>query len=125
MKDSRPVFLDLLTIKLPIPALVSILHRVSGAFLFVASLYLLFLLSMSLGGSVEFEQLKAKLASPGHAFLLWVILTALSYHFVAGVRHILLDLHVGESLQGGRIGSFLVLIVTLVLSALCGVWIWL
>lgn len=125
MKDSRPVFLDLLKIRLPIAALVSILHRVSGAFLFVASFYLLFLLAKSLGGSVEFEQLKLILATPVHAFILWVTLCLLSYHFLAGLRHLLMDLHFGESLRASRIGATVVIVATLVASVLSGVWIWL
>ncbi|MCY3884917.1 MAG: succinate dehydrogenase, cytochrome b556 subunit [Gammaproteobacteria bacterium] len=125
MKDARPVFLDLLAIRLPLPAAVSILHRVSGVLLFLASLYLLILLASSFGNETEFDQLKWDLGSPIHSTILWATLSLLSYHFVAGVRHLLMDLHIGESLKAGRIGSVLVLIVSLVLSVLCGVWIWL
>lgn len=125
MKDSRPVFLDLLKIRLPIAALVSILHRVSGAVLFVASFYLLFLLAMSLGGSTEFEQLQLTLASPLHAVVLWLTLCLFSYHFLAGLRHVLMDLHMGESLRASRIGAILVMVSTLIACVLSGVWIWL
>ena len=125
MKDPRPVFLDLLAIRLPIPAVVSILHRISGAFLFMASFYLLFLLCRSFSSSESFEQLKSDLASPFHAILLFLTLSVLAYHLVAGIRHLLMDLHVGESLKAGRAGAVLVLVATLVLAALSGLWIWL
>lgn len=125
MKDSRPVFLDLFAIRLPLPGIVSILHRISGVLLFIASLYLLFLLASSFGGETDFEELKADLGSPLHSLLLWSTLSLLAFHFVAGVRHILMDLHIGESLKAGRLGSGLVLVVSIGLSILCGVWIWL
>ena len=125
MKDSRPVFLDLLAIRLPITGVVSILHRISGVLLFIASLYLLFLLASSFGGETDFEQLKSDLGNPVHAFLLWATLSLLGYHFIAGVRHILMDLHIGESLRAGQLSSALVLILSIVISVLCGAWIWL
>lgn len=125
MKDLRPVFLDLLAIRLPLPGIVSILHRISGVLLFIASLYLLYLLASSFGGETDFEQLQADLESPLHSVLLWSVLSLLAYHFVAGVRHILMDLHIGESLRAGRVGSVLVLVFSLALSVLCGVWMWL
>ena len=93
--------------------------------LFIASLYLLFLLATSFGGETDFEQLKSDLGNPVHAFLLWVTLSLLGYHFVAGVRHILMDLHIGESLTAGQLSSALVLIISIVISVLCGAWIWL
>lgn len=125
MKDTRPVFLDIFAIRLPLPAIVSILHRISGVLLFVASLYLLFLLATSFGSATDFDQLKWNLDTPFHAVMIWATLSLLAYHFVAGVRHILMDLHIGESLRAGRLGSVLVLIISLALSVLCGVWIWL
>ncbi len=125
MKDSRPTFLNLLAIRLPIAGWTSILHRVSGVFLFAASLYLLYLLTLSFGSAEDFKTLQQSLTSPWNSVLLWLTLSALAYHFVAGVRHLLMDLHIGESLRGGQIGSVLVLIVSVALAALCGVWLWL
>ncbi|MXW52656.1 MAG: succinate dehydrogenase, cytochrome b556 subunit [Gammaproteobacteria bacterium] len=125
MKDLRPVFLDLFAIRLPLPGIVSILHRISGVLLFIASLYLLYLLATSFGGETDFEKLRVDLESPLHSVLLWSVLSLLAYHVVAGVRHILMDLHIGESLRAGRVGSALVLVFSLALSVLCGVWMWL
>ncbi len=125
MKDLRPDFLDLFAIRLPLPGIVSILHRISGVLLFIASLYLLYLLATSFGGETDFEKLRVDLESPLHSVLLWSVLSLLAYHVVAGVRHILMDLHIGESLRAGRVGSALVLVFSLALSVLCGVWMWL
>lgn len=125
MKTSRPVFLNLFAIKLPIVAVVSILHRVSGVALFGASFYLLWMLWLSLESELDFEILKAVLDHPLHAFALWVTLTLLGYHIIAGSRHLLLDLQIGDSLKVGRLGAMLVLLCSIVLSIAIGVWFWL
>lgn len=125
MKSVRPVFLNLFAIRLPIVAVVSILHRVSGVALFGASFYLLWLLWRSLDSESSFELLTATLKHPVHLIVLWFTLSLLGYHLIAGVRHLLLDLHIGESLQAGRISAALVLLCSAVLSVVIGVWFWL
>lgn len=125
MKSSRPVFLNLFVIRLPIVAVVSILHRVSGVALFGASFYLLWLLWQSLESESSFEQLVAMLEHPLHLTVFWLILSLLGYHLIAGVRHLLMDLHVGDSLKAGRLGAVLVLVFSVVLSAFFGAWLWL
>lgn len=54
----------------------------------------------------------------------WGLLSALSYHFVAGVRHLIMDMGYGETLQGGQRGAQLTVIITAVLVVLSGVWVW-
>lgn len=56
--------------------------------------------------------------------ILWTVLAGLAYHLVAGIRHLIMDCGVGESLQGGRAGAKIVLVVAIVLIALAGVWVW-
>ena len=55
---------------------------------------------------------------------LWLVVSALLYHWVAGVRHLLMDIGVGETLRGGRFGAMAVAAISAVLIALAGVWIW-
>lgn len=124
MKTKRPVNLDLTTIRQPLAAISSILHRISGVIVFFGIAGLLCLLDVSLTSEQDFNAVQAAALSPVMRFLLWGVLSALAYHCVAGVKHLLLDLGVGESKEGGPRGAQLVFIVSAVLSVLLGVWIW-
>ena len=124
MKSQRPVNLDLRTIKLPITAYTSILHRISGIILFFGIAIMLYGLEQSLASEESFVQLQACLASPLAKLVIWGLLSALLYHLAAGVRHLIMDAGVGESLEGGKLGSKIVLIVSVLLILLAGVWIW-
>ncbi|GGM27183.1 succinate dehydrogenase, cytochrome b556 subunit [Pseudomonas asuensis] len=124
MNSKRPVNLDLRTIKLPITAYTSILHRISGVILFIGLAALLYGLDLSLSSEDGFARVKAFLAYPLVKLVIWAVLSALLYHLVAGVRHLIMDMGVGETLQGGKLGSQIVLIVSAVLIVLVGVWVW-
>ncbi|UFQ95991.1 succinate dehydrogenase, cytochrome b556 subunit [Pseudomonas wenzhouensis] len=124
MNSQRPVNLDLRTIKLPVTAYTSILHRISGVILFVAIAILLFGLDKSLTSEEGFVQVKECLASPLAKFVIWGLLSALLYHLVAGVRHLIMDMGIGETLEGGKLGSKIVIAVAVVVIVLLGVWIW-
>jgi succinate dehydrogenase / fumarate reductase cytochrome b subunit len=124
VKSQRPVNLDLRTIKLPVTAYTSILHRISGVILFLGIAVLLVALGKSLASEEGFEQVKGYLASPLVKLVTWGLLSALLYHLVAGVRHLIMDMGIGETLQGGTLGSKIVIAVSVVLILLAGVWIW-
>lgn len=124
MKNQRPVNLDISTIKLPITAIVSILHRVSGVFLFAGVAVLLWLLDGSLASEEQFVALQETLTQPVWQIVVWAVVAALAYHMVMGVRHLFMDCGIGESLKGGRLGAKLALAVAVVLIVLAGVWIW-
>jgi succinate dehydrogenase / fumarate reductase cytochrome b subunit len=105
----RPKNLDLLHIHLPIGGFVSILHRVTGVLLVLTLPLAFLLLQQSLQGPEDFVQVVALLSSlPARALLLFVTIL-LAHHFLAGVRHLLLDLDVGISRSGGQLGAWLVL----------------
>ncbi|MCY3541058.1 MAG: succinate dehydrogenase, cytochrome b556 subunit [Gammaproteobacteria bacterium] len=125
MKSTRPVFLNLFAIRFPVVAVVSILHRVSGVVLFGASIYLLWILWLSLESEASFSNLKATLDNPLHSIVLWFTLSFLGYHIIAGLRHLLMDLHIGDSLKIGRASALIVLVCSVVLSLAIGVWFWL
>lgn len=120
----RPVNLNFLTIRFPITAWVSILHRLSGIFLFLLIPVLLWALQTSLASEEDFLRLKTNLQSPWVKILLWVSLSALVYHLIAGIRHLLLDLHFAESKVLGRFSAQLVLGCSVVLIVLLGYWIY-
>lgn len=124
VKSQRPVNLDLRTIKLPITGITSFLHRVSGIILFLGLGIMLYALSNSLESQEGFGEVKACLTSPLAKFVAWGLLSALLYHLVAGVRHLIMDMGIGETLEGGRLGSKIIIAVSVVLIVLAGVWIW-
>jgi len=105
----RPKNLDLLHIHLPIGGFVSILHRVTGVLLVLALPLALLLLQQSLRSPEGFAQTVALLNSLPARVLLFIATILLAHHFLAGVRHLLLDLDVGISRSGGRLGAGLVL----------------
>ncbi|GGI93721.1 hypothetical protein GCM10009083_07740 [Halopseudomonas pertucinogena] len=82
------------------------------------------MLDTSLSSESGFEQVKACLQNPFAKFVLWGVLSALLYHLVAGIRHLLMDAGLGESLEGGRLGAKILIVIAVVLIVLLGVWIW-
>ncbi|MDZ7784973.1 MAG: succinate dehydrogenase, cytochrome b556 subunit [Halioglobus sp.] len=56
--------------------------------------------------------------------LLWVVLVALIYHTLAGIRHIIMDFGLGESMEGGVRSSHLVIALSVILALVAGVWLW-
>ena len=124
MNDKRPVNLDIGTISLPITAWVSLMHRVSGVFLFAGIALLIWMLDQSLTSQESFEALKECLASPLAKCAVWFVMAGLIYHTVAGVKHLIMDIGIGESMEGGVLGAKLTIATSIVLSVLAGVWIW-
>ena len=124
MKDSRRINLNLLTIRFPITAITSILHRISGVFLFLLIPLLLWMLQMSLNSHWNYLEVLDYLDHPFFKLIIFALLASLIYHFFAGVRHLLMDAHIGESKEGGRIGSIAILIVSCACLILAGVWLW-
>ncbi|MFT6053113.1 MAG: succinate dehydrogenase / fumarate reductase cytochrome b subunit [Halioglobus sp.] len=124
VKDNRPVNLDISSIRLPITAWASITHRASGVFIFAGMAVLIWALDASLKSPESFAALQQDLASPMVKFVLWAVLSALIYHSIAGVKHLVMDLGIGESLEGGILGAKVVIVTSAVLILLAGLWIW-
>ena len=85
---------------------------------------MLYALDKSLSSEEGFGQVKASVTSPLAKLVIWGILSALLYHLVAGVRHLIMDMGIGETLEGGKLGSKIVIAVSVVVIVLAGVWIW-
>lgn len=125
VNKQRPVNLDLKTISFPITAIASIFHRVSGVITFIALGILLWLLSLSLSSEQGFAQAQAITDTFLVKFILWGILTALAYHVVGGVRHLLMDLGFGEeNLAVASRSARIAFAITIVLSLLAGGLVW-
>jgi len=122
-KRLRPINLQL-TKYLPLPAIASITHRISGVILFVGLGFLLYLLDESLRSAQGLEQARASLAQPIPKLLIFFVLATLIYHFVAGIRHLLLDFEIGDSLEGARLASKVTFGVSIAMILLTGVWLW-
>lgn len=124
--DKRPVFLDLptLTKSLPVPGIVSILHRVSGVVLFLMLPVLLALLGGSLSSGETFATYKAWADNWLVKLILWAVLWAFMHHLIAGVRFLLLDAHIGVELPAARKSARVVLVAGLVSALVLGVALW-
>jgi len=124
MPTSRPKHLNLLEIRLPLPAFVSILHRVSGALLFMLLPLLLCLLASSLESPQSFAQFKSWVGHPLVKIALLGVLWAYLHHFCAGIRHLVMDMHIGLELASARASSYAVLGVSIILTAAIGGILW-
>lgn len=124
VKDTRPVNLDIGTMRLPITAWASITHRASGVFLFVGMAVLIWMLDASLRSPESFDQMVGVLTSPLAKLVLWAIFAGMMYHTVAGIKHLVEDFGIGETMEGGVLGARIVFVVSAVLIVLGGLWIW-
>lgn len=110
--------------RLPITAWASITHRASGVFLFVGMAVLIWMLDASLKSPESFDAMVGVLASPLVKLVLWAIFAGLIYHTVAGIKHLVADFGIGETMEGGVLGARIVFVVSAVLIVLGGLWIW-
>jgi succinate dehydrogenase / fumarate reductase cytochrome b subunit len=124
VQKSRPKFLDLFSIRLPVPGLVSILHRISGFGLFLSLPLLLWLLDNSLHSRSSFARFQAAISTPLMKLVLLGLLWAFLHHLFAGLRHIAMDLDWGMTLPAGRATAKLVLVVSLTLTVVLGAMLW-
>lgn len=124
MKE-RPVYLDLPRIRLPLPGIVSILHRASGALLFLVGIpLLLYGVSGSLDSPEAYAAMKAGFAHPLAKLVLIGLLWSYLHHFCAGIRYLLLDIHRGIELAPARRSSAVVLVVSVALTLALGARLW-
>jgi succinate dehydrogenase / fumarate reductase cytochrome b subunit len=124
MNKQRPKHLALHLIKLPLPGLVSILHRISGLMLFCALPLLLLSLQYSLTSNETYTQLMTLLANPLLKLILLSLVWAFLHHFCAGLRYLAVDMHLVRDLAQARNSSKVVLVVSLILTILIGMKLW-
>ena len=121
----RPKHLDLMKIRLPLPGVVSILHRISGIALFLIGIpFLLWVLNCSLASQAGFDSWRETFNRPIVKLILIGFLWAYLHHFFAGIRFLALDVHKGISLPAARASSKLVLIVSIALTLIIGAMLW-
>ena len=124
MDKERPKHLNLSQISLPLPALVSILHRISGVLLFLAFPLLLLMLQYSLRSIETFTHLVGLLHHSLSKLVMFGLLWAFLHHLCSGIRYLTIDLGWGVRLAQARASSKWVMFVSPALTALIGVWQW-
>jgi succinate dehydrogenase / fumarate reductase cytochrome b subunit len=121
----RPVYLNLVQIRLPLPGVVSILHRISGFAMLVVGIPVgLYALQQSLGSADAFASLKSLFANPLGKLVLIGLAWAYIHHFCAGIRFLLLDLDKGIELKPARQSSLIVLVVGIALTLIVAARLW-
>jgi succinate dehydrogenase / fumarate reductase, cytochrome b subunit len=121
----RPKYYDLNPTHLWPPALLSILHRISGALLFFPILPLLiYALHMTLGSEEGFARLHDFLSRPIAKLAMLAMIWLYAHHFFAGLRYLLLDLHIGIAKEPARTSALAVLVLGLAATALIGWRLW-
>jgi succinate dehydrogenase / fumarate reductase cytochrome b subunit len=121
----RPVFLNLFAIRQPLPAITSILHRISGALLFLVGIpFLLWMVQGSLASPDAWAAMRATLSAPLARLVLLLLAWASFHHLLAGLRHLLLDLHIGIDLKPARQSAAIMFVLALVLTLAVAVKLW-
>ena len=123
-RDTRPVNLDLGTIDLPVTAYASITHRVTGVLMFFSSFLMLWALDQSLASEASFNEVSALLSSPLAKLISWGIASVLTYHALAGIKHLIMDAGIGETMHGGVVGARIVFLLAAAGAAIWGALIW-
>ena len=124
MSRPRPKYLNLIQIRLPVPGLVSILHRMSGAVLFLLLPSLLVLFELSLESAQTFARFKAIFSHWAIKLMVIGVVWAYLHHLCAGIRHLALDLDYGTELATARASSWAVLALSVVLTLVVIAMIW-
>ena len=105
----RPKNLNLFTIRLPINAVVSIMHRASGVVLFLMLPAVLWVLQQSLASEADYLRIASGFQHWVFKLILIGMAWAFFHHFFAGIRHLAMDVHWMTSLQKARFSSRVVL----------------
>jgi len=121
VRTKRPVFLDPRHIQLPVGALTSIGHRISGVVLALGIPVVVYLLASSLENERSFAQVASRLRLAPVKVALVVLVWALSHHVLAGVRHLFSDFDIGSPLRSARRSAWLVNLGGVALAALAAV----
>jgi len=122
---ARPKYVDVNMLHLPIPGLVSIFHRVTGVVMFLFLIpALLFVLQCTVGSEAGFNRWKAVFSEPLVKIIFLGFVWAYMHHFFAGIRYLLLDVHIGIDLAPARMSAKIVMVMGLVATILIGARIW-
>lgn len=125
VSDTRPFYLNLIKIRLPVAGVLSIFHRISGVFMFLAMPVLIYLLDLSLQGETGFNRVIELLSHPLSILIQLVLLWSLVHHFLAGIRFLLIDFDIGIDKQQATYSAWLVFGLELVVIGVIAIGVWL
>ncbi len=124
MNTRRPVFFNLAQIQMPVGALTSITHRITGILLALGIPFAVYILDLSLQSPQAYLRVIDLFAQGYFKVLAIVFIWALAHHLLAGIRHLLSDIDIGSLLPAGRRSAWIVNIAGLAVALLAaGVWI--
>ncbi len=123
-KKNRPVYLNLVKIRLPVGGVLSILHRITGAFLVLLLPFTLYLFDRSLQDPAAFADISSRVSSLEGRIVLLIMVWAFAQHFMSGIRHLLLDIGVGDSKSAARLNAWLAFAAAGFVVILTGVCLW-
>lgn len=124
MNKKRPINLDLMTLRFPPMAILSIMHRISGVVLFLLLPLMLYVLQAALASPASYDALCQSVHGSFLGFLVWALLAAAFLHLLAGIRHLLMDAGFGETLRMGRATAYVVFLVWALFIIWMGVRLW-
>ncbi|OFC71744.1 succinate dehydrogenase, cytochrome b556 subunit [Alteromonas confluentis] len=124
MKKQRPVNLDLNTIKFPPSAVSSILHRVTGVAMFFALLFVIWAWAVSVSSPDGFASVQSIMDGVIGKLIAIGTASALTYHILGGVRHVIMDMGHLEELESGNNSARAIIALWVVLTVVLGVALW-
>ncbi len=104
--------------RLPLAGIVSILHRVSGLVMFLLIPFILYLLENSLTSENTFDYFKGYTQYPLVKLFILALSWSYLHHFCAGIRHLLMDFHLGLDKESSKNSAVAVFAVSLPLAGL-------
>ena len=114
MTDNRPVYLNLIKIRLPLTGIVSFAHRISGVLLFLFIPLSVYLLDLSVQSAESFAAVQQLLQQPLMLALQLLVLWSIAHHFFAGIRFLLIDAEVGVEKSQAQLGAWLVFLAEVI-----------
>ncbi len=121
----RPLYLNMLEIRLPIMGMVSLAHRASGVLLFLAIPYAVYLLGLSLTSRTGFDSVMQQLEQPWLQCLLLALIWGLAHHLFAGIRFLLIDADIGVQKSSARFGAWAVIVAEIAVVVIVAWRLWL
>jgi succinate dehydrogenase / fumarate reductase cytochrome b subunit len=104
--------------RLPLAGMVSILHRVSGALMFLLLPFILYLFDQSITSEISFAHLQGYVSHPLVKLCILALSWAYLHHFCGGIRHLIMDMHIGLSKEGAAKSAKAVFLVSVPLALL-------
>ena len=110
MTDKRPVYLNLLKIRLPLLGIISFAHRITGVILFLSLPFVVYMLDLSIESEQSFQAAQLMLKQPLIILVQLLLLWSIAHHFFAGIRFLLIDAEIGVEKPQARLGAWVVLL---------------